>query len=92
MKWNEMTTIRKVVCVVGWICGISYLILSFFDLIILSFFDLTNLPTIPKAALCPLFGIYWLCMGINLKSRKLAIMYYILAAAWFLLSLLHLLF
>ncbi len=84
MKWNEMTTVRKAVCVVGCICGISYLVLSFFDL--------TNLPTIPKAALFPLFGIYWLCMGINLKSRKLAIVFYIIAAAWFLLSLLHLLF
>ena len=84
MKWNEMTTVRKVVCVVGWVCGISYFVLSFFDLI--------DLPAIPKVALYPLFGICWLCMGINLKSKKLAIMYYILAAAWFLLSLLHFLF
>ena len=81
MKWNEMTTVRKVVCVVGWICGISYFVLTFFDL--------TNLPTIPKAALYPLFGIFWLCQGINLESRKKAIMYYIFAATWFLLSLLY---
>ena len=84
MQWNEMTTVRKVVFVVGWICGISYLVLSFFDL--------TNLPTIPKAALYPLFGIYWLCQGINQKSRKLNIMYYSLVPAWFLLSLLYLFF
>ena len=84
MMWNEMTTVRKAVCVVGWISAISYLVLSFFNL--------TNLPTIPKAALYPLFGIYWLCMGINQKSRKLAIMYYIIAPAWFLLSVLHLFF
>ncbi len=82
MQWNEMTTARKVVFVVGWICGISYLVLSFLDL--------TNLPTIPKAALYPLFGIYWLCQGINQKSRKLKIMYYALVPAWFLLSVLHL--
>ena len=82
MKWNEMTTARKAVFVVGWICGIAYLVLSIFEL--------TNLPTIPKAAWNPLFGIYWLCQGINLKSRKHKIMYYIIAAAWFLLCLLYL--
>ena len=84
MNWYEMTMIRKVICVVGWVCGISYLVLAFFDL--------TDLPTIPKPVLYPLFGIYWLCQGINQKSRTAKIMYYSLVPAWFLLGLLYLFF
>ncbi len=79
MKWNEMSTTQKILTVIGWICGIAYLVLSFPEL--------RSYLSIPKAALYPLFGVFWLCLGIVQKDQKFAKWYYVLATAWFALSL-----
>lgn len=84
MKWNEMTTVQKIIYVIGLICGISYLVLSFFDL-----FDL--LP-IPKGALCLIVSVFWLNLGIIQRVKKHAIWCYILAAGYVVFALLYIFF
>ncbi len=84
MKWNEMTTVQKILYVIGLICGLSYFVLSFLDL-----FDL--LP-IPKGALYLLFSVFWLNLGIIQKVKKHAILGYILAAAYAVLALCYFFF
>ena len=78
MKWNEMTIIQKILFAIGWICGIVY--------IVLSFPALRSYLSIPKAALYPFFGVFWLCLGIVQKDKKFAKWYYVLAVVWFALS------
>ena len=62
MKWNEMTTFQKTICVIGWICGISYLILSFPNL--------RNSLEIPHAALFPLFSFFGLVRVLHKVTRN----------------------
>ena len=84
MKWNEMTMVQRVIYVIGLISGFSYLFLSALDL-----FDL--LP-ISKGVLFPLFSVFWLNLGMIQKVKKIAILYYIIAAGYFVLSLLYIFF
>ena len=83
MKKND-TTFKKTVSVIGLICGIAYFVLSGFNL-----FDLTE---IPKVFLFPLSSTYLASLGFTLKDRKIAKWFYLLAAAYFLLALLYLIF
>ena len=84
MKWNEMTMVQRVICVIGLISCFSYLFLSALDL-----FDL--LP-ISKSVLFPLFSVFWLNLGMIQKVKKIAIWYYIIAAGYVVLSLLYIFF
>ncbi len=84
MKWNEMTTIKKIISVIGWICGFVFFILSLIDL-----FDLLQ---ISEAIKLPLFSAFWVSMGINQSNEKLAKWYYIVAAGYALLALLYIFF
>lgn len=81
MKWNEMTTGKKVLFVIALICGLACLVLTLLD----NF----NIWAAPKAIGPALFGTFWICGGILQKNKILAICYYVLGAAWFFLSLLH---
>ena len=84
MKWNEMTTVQKIMSVVGWICGIVFIILTVIDLF-------APLP-IPKAAIFSLYAVFWVGMGITQSSRKLAKWYYGIAAGFAFLALLYIFF
>ena len=81
MKWNKMTTGERILFVISLICGAAYLILTLLDIF--------NVWAVPKAISPALFGTFWICGGFLQKNKKLAIAYYILGAAWFLLSFLH---
>ena len=81
MKWNEMTIVQKIMSVVGWICGIAFIILTAIDLF-------ASLP-IPKAATFPLYSVFWFSMGITQSSKKQAGWYYGLAAGFVFLALLY---
>ena len=81
MKWNEMTTGKKILFVISLIFGTAYLILTFLNIF--------NVWAIPKAISPALFGVFWICGGFLQKNKKLAICYYILGVVWFLLSLFY---
>ncbi len=81
MKWNEMTTVQRVIYVVGLISGFSYLVLSALDLF--------GLLPISKGILFPLFSVFWLNLGMIQKVKKNAIWYYILAAVYVVIALLY---
>ena len=83
MKWHEKPVVTKTIQVFGMICAVVYLVLSILEE--------TGTLAISRAALFPLFGIFWLFMGITNKNRGIKIMYYVLGTAYFLLALLHLL-
>ena len=84
MKWDELSTARKIIFIIGYICFFLYLILILFDV-----FDL--LP-FSSSACAPLFGISWLALAINQKHKLVAIMYYFIAAVYLLLGLAHFIF
>lgn len=84
MKWNHLTVAQKVIFAIGCICGLAY--------IVLSFPALRSDLTIPEALLTFLYGNFWLCMAILAKGKMFAIIHYILAAMFYLHSLLHLFF
>ena len=84
MKWDDMTTVQKIIYVIGWIGGLSYFILTTCEI-----FDLFS---IPKAITFPLFSAFWVCMGMTQSDKKLAKWYYVLAAGYVLLTLLYIFF
>ena len=84
MKWDELSTARKIIFIIGCIC--------FFLCFILRLFAAFDLLTISGSAWAPLFGIGWLTLAINQKQKWIAIMYYFFAAAYLLLGLVHFIF
>ena len=87
MQWNEMSTVKKILFVIGLISGAAYFILTGLD--ILTLLDIFNVWAVPKAISPALLGTFWICGGFLQKNKKLAIAYYILGAAWFLFSFFH---
>ena len=83
VKWYEKPVVTKALQVFGMICAVVYLVLSILEE--------TGTLAISRAALLPLYGIFWLCLGITNKNRGIKIMYYVLGTAHFLLALLYLL-
>ena len=81
MKWNEMTTRRKVLYVLANLCAVVTLILCLLD----SMDVLQGTDALRHA----LFGLFFLYMGITNESRFLSIGNYVMAAAWFFLSFLY---
>ena len=81
MQWNEMSTVKKILFVIGLISGAAYFILTLLDIF--------NVWAVPKAISPALFGTFWICSGFLQKNKKIAIAYYILGAAWFLFSFFH---
>ena len=81
MKWNEMTTAKKILFVISLIIAAAYFILTLLDIF--------NVWAVPKAISPALLGTFWICGGFLQKNKKLAIFNYILGAAWFLISFFH---
>lgn len=81
MKWNEKTTLQKILFVLAIVCGVAHIILS-----ILEIFDIHLIRGVASRVL---FGIFWLFLGFQYPSKKIAILYYILAALWFLSGILY---
>ena len=75
MKWNEMTTAKKILFVISLIIAAAYFILTLLDIF--------NVWAVPKAISPALFGTFWICSGFLQKNKKIAVAYYILGAAWF---------
>ena len=84
MKWNEMTTVKKIIVVLGFICAFVYFVLS-----VIEFYDLA---TIPKAISFLLFAAFLVSLSIMQSNKKLAKWYYILTAGYALLALLYIFF
>ncbi len=80
MKWSEMTTGKRVLFVIGLVCGIVYLVLT-----ALSIFDINPVPGAVTAAL---FACFWLINGILQKNKKIAVCHYILAGLWLVIAIL----
>lgn len=78
MKWNKQAFVQKVLPVIGYICGVAFLVLSAFEL--------CDIQIVPKAVGYALFGVFYLTQGPIQESRKRKIWTYILAALWFLLA------
>lgn len=83
MKWSEMSTAKKIICVIGDIGGLSYFILTTCDI-----FDLFETP---KAIALPLFSAFWVSLGIQ-SNENHARLYYALAVGYALLALLYIFF
>lgn len=80
MKWSELTTGEKILFVTSLILMVAYMVLTGFSIF--------GIDLVPKAVPPALFGCSSLCDGIIRKSRKQAIIHYVLAALWFVLCLL----
>lgn len=83
MKWKEMSNVKKIICVIGYIGGLSYFILTTCDI-----FDLFETP---KEIAFPLFSAFWVSFGIQ-SNEKHARWYYVLAVGYALLALLYIFF
>ena len=81
MKWNEKTTRQKILFILAIVCGLLHTILA-----ILEIFDVYLIYGVVSRVL---FGIFWLCLGIQHTEKKMSLLYYILAALWFLSSVLR---
>ena len=84
MKWEEMTIVKKIICVVGWIGGFAYLILHGCEA--------RDLFSTPDAIKFSLFSAFWVSVGIIQSNKKLAKWYYFIAEGYGLLTLLHIFF
>ena len=79
-NWSEMSTGKRILFVLGWICAAAYFILG-----VLQLFDiLENARSISNA----LFGIWCLGFGSVQASKKTRVLWYVLAAVHFLFCLL----
>jgi hypothetical protein len=81
MKWNEMTTGKKILFVISLICGAAYFILLLLDIF--------NIWTGPESIRPAIFGAFWIFCGFLQKNKKLAIFDYVLGVVWLLLSLFY---
>ena len=84
MKWQEASMFYRIVIVVGFLCALASLILSFFDLMDI----LAGIDVITKS----LWGVFGLSQGIIYwkTRRKLAIFWFILSGLYSLLSIAYL--
>jgi len=82
MKWNEMSTGRKLLIVFMFLCVLVYLVLSLLDIL--------EIGSIPKAAAPVFFGIFGVCNGVLQTNKTLAVVWYVAAALHFLCSLMYL--
>ena len=84
MQWKEASTFYRIVIVVGFLCALASLILSFVNLMDI----LAGIDMIAKL----LWGIFCLSQGIIYwKTRRiLAIFWFVLGGLYFLLSIVHL--
>ena len=81
MKWNENAFVRKVIAIAGYVSIAAYLILSALELL-----DIQN---VPKAAAHALMGVFFLSQSLIAENRKKKTWGYILAAGWFVLSVMY---
>ncbi|MBE6639251.1 MAG: hypothetical protein E7616_07360 [Ruminococcaceae bacterium] len=81
MKWNEMTTVKKLILVTGWIFGLAY--------IVFKILSLCDIDIVHQGISFAFFGVFWLSNGILQQNKIPAICYYVVAAAFFLLCLLY---
>ena len=79
MKWNEMTIIQRILFVVGWLCAAIWLLLT----ILSETGVLESVNAIRNA----LMGVWCLSNGIQ-KSRIMKVLWWVLAAAFFVLCFL----
>ena len=79
MKWNEMTIIQRILVVVGWLCAAIWLLLA----ILSETGVLESVNTIRNA----LFGV-WCLSHVIQKNRIMKVLWWVLAAAWFVLCFL----
>ena len=84
MQWKEASTFYRIVIVVGFLCALASLILSFVDLMD----TLAGIDMITQ----PLWGIFCLSQGIIYwkTRRKLAIFWFVLGGLFLILSIVHL--
>ena len=78
MKRNENAFVQKAISVVGYISIAAYLILSALEL-----FDIQS---VHKAVAHVLLGLFFLSQSLVAGNRKKKIWGYVLAAGWFVLS------
>ena len=81
MKWREKPTFQKIVVILAIVCGVAH-----FTLEILALLDVCQ---IHGAVSRVCFGTSWLCLGVLYTEKKISILYYIVAALWFLSGVLR---
>ena len=81
MKWSEKTTFQKILFVLAILCGVAHITLTTLEI-----FDIYLIHGVVSRAL---FGIFFLLLGVQYPSKKISILYYIVAALWFLSGVLR---
>lgn len=82
MKWKEMTTVRKVITVTGFLCFLAHLVLDALDR--------ADLLTVSEAILDALSGIGYLTFGTCMEGRDVKITFCILGCWCFFTCFWHL--
>lgn len=84
MKWHEMSNFQRILFVAGWICVAAWFLLAILDE--------TGVLKSAIAIRHGLFGVWCLGTGITQKSKKMRILWFVLAAAYVILSMLYIVF
>ena len=79
MKWNEMSTVRKMLFVIGGFCAAVYLTLR-----VLVIYDIINQPRVVMTAL---IAMYCLGFGVSQSNRIMRAVFYVLTVLGFALAL-----
>lgn len=82
MKWSEMSIMQKLLSVTGWLCAAVWLVSVILDE--------TGVLNVPVPIRHALFGVWCLGNGVQ-RERFNKVMWYVLAGAYLLLCLKHLL-
>ena len=81
VKWNENDFVRKTISVVGYVCIVVALILCFLES--------CDIQPIPETVTCALISAFFLCASLKADNRKKRTLGYVLAAGWFVLSVMY---